>query len=61
LLIGDFYIKLNQIFHYTRPITKKRVTSLRCPSPRHSAKATQLQYLRRYWSGGEPFATLCKI
>jgi len=30
---------LNQTFHYTRRITPKRVTSLRCPSPRHSAKA----------------------
>jgi len=32
-----------QTFHYTRRITLKRVTSLRCPSPRHSAKATQLR------------------
>jgi len=29
-------------FQYTRCITPKRVTSLRCLSPRHSAKATQL-------------------
>jgi len=28
--------------HYTRLITPKRVTSWRCPSPRHSVKATQL-------------------
>jgi len=28
----------NQTFHYTRRITPKRVMSLRCPSPRHSAK-----------------------
>jgi len=28
--------------HYTRHITPKRVTSLRCQFPRHSAKATQL-------------------
>jgi len=33
---------VNQTFHYTHRITPKRVTSLRCPSPRHSAKATQL-------------------
>jgi len=32
----------NQTFHYTRRITPKRVTSLPCPSPRHSAKTTQL-------------------
>jgi len=25
-------------FHYTRRIMPKRLTSLRCPSPRHSAK-----------------------
>jgi len=31
-----------QTFHYTRRITPKHVTSLQCPSPRHSAKATQL-------------------
>jgi len=27
-------------FHYTCRITPNRVTSLRCPSPRHSAKKT---------------------
>jgi len=27
-------------FHYIHRITTKRVTSLRCSSPRHSAKAT---------------------
>jgi len=32
----------NQTFHYIRRITPKRVTSWRCTSPRHSAKATQL-------------------
>jgi len=32
----------NKTFHYTRRITPKRVTSWRCPSPRHSAEATQL-------------------
>jgi len=42
------------IFRLTRRITPKRVTSLRSPSPRHSAKTTQL-FLRRCWSGGEPF------
>jgi len=34
------HIISNQILHYTRRITPKRVTSWRCPSPRHSAKAT---------------------
>jgi len=32
----------SQTFHYTRRITPKRLTSWRCPSPRHSTKATQL-------------------
>jgi len=45
----------NQTFQYIRHITPKLVTSMRCPSPRHSI------YLRKCWSGGEPFATLCKI
>jgi len=31
-------INQNQTFHYTHRITSKRVTSLRCSSPRHSAK-----------------------
>jgi len=46
----------NQTFYYTRRITLKRVTScgahLRVIAPR------QHSYLRRCWSGGEPFATL---
>ena len=32
----------NHIFHYTRCITPKRVTSLRGPYPRHCARATQV-------------------
>jgi len=36
------FTKLDQTFHYTRRITPKRVTSLLCPSPPHSATATQL-------------------
>jgi len=32
----------NQTFHYTRRFTLKCVTSLRCPSSRHSAKVIQL-------------------
>jgi len=32
----------HQTFYFTRRITPKRVTSLLCPSTRHSAKATQL-------------------
>jgi len=46
-----------ETFYYTRRITSMLVTSLRCPSPRHS----QHSYSRRCWSGGGPFATLCKI
>jgi len=38
----DLAIMIKKIFHYTRRITPKRVTSLRCPSPHHSDKATQL-------------------
>jgi len=34
--------KRNQTFHYTLRIAPKRVASLRCPSLRHNAKATQL-------------------
>ena len=34
--------------------------SLRDPSPRHSARATQF-YLEKYRSGGEQLATLCPI
>ena len=34
----------NQIFHYTRCNTLKRVTSLRGPSPRHCARVTQLPF-----------------
>ena len=35
---------VNQIFHYTRCNTPKRVTSWRGPSPRHCARATQLLF-----------------
>jgi len=39
--------------------TPKREISLRRPSPRHSAEATQLPCAQcRCWSGGKPFATL---
>jgi len=45
-------LKPNQAFHYThRVLTPKRVTSMRCLSPRHSVKATLL-FLRRCWTGG---------
>ena len=33
----------NQIFHYIRCITPKRVTSLRGSSPSHCARATQFR------------------
>ena len=45
----------NQIFHYTRCNTPKRVTSLRGPSLRHCAWATQLHAKKRC-SGGESLA-----
>jgi len=38
------FAESNQACHCTRRITPKRVTSLRCPSPRHSAKGHS--YLR---------------
>jgi len=47
------------VFHYTRRIRPKRVTSLLCQSPRHSTKTTN--YFCKCSSGGELFATLCKI
>ena len=50
----------NQIFHYTRCKTPKRVASWRGPSPRHCAQATHL-LLKKCCSGGEPLATLCPI
>jgi len=53
----DIFHNLN--FQYTRRITPMRVTSLRCLSPRHSDKAALL-LAWRCWSGGEPFASLCK-
>ena len=53
-------IKSNQIFHYTRCNTPKRVTSWWGPSPRHCARATQL-LSKICRSGGEPLATLCPI
>jgi len=49
-------IRLNQTFHYTRHITWKRVTSLRCPSPRYSAKETQQPvYMLKQWR------TVCNV
>ena len=52
-------IYLNQIFHYTRCITLKRVTSWRGPPPHHCARATQL-HLKKCRSGGKPLTTLCR-
>ena len=49
--------QINQIFHYTRCNTPKRVTSWRGPSPRHCAWVTQL-LSKKCRSGGEPLATL---
>ena len=53
-------IKSNQIFYYTRCNTPKRVTSLRGPSQRHSARATQL-LLKKCSSGGKQLAALRSI
>ena len=50
----------NQIFHYTRCNTPRRVTSWRGPSPCHCARATQL-LSKKCRNGGEPLATLCPI
>ena len=41
--LGFIYIAIVQIFHYSRWITPKRVTSWRGPSPRQCARATQLR------------------
>ena len=49
-----------QIFHYTRCITSKHVTSLRGSSSRHCALEAQL-LLKKYRIGGEPLATQCPI
>jgi len=40
--VNTTFMHQNHTFHYSRRITPKRVTSLRCPSLRHSAKASQL-------------------
>ena len=48
------------MFPYTRCTMPKRVTSLRSPTPRPCARATQL-LSKKYSSGGEPLATLCPI
>ena len=53
-------IKSNQIFHYTRCNTLKRVTSWRGPSPRYCARPAHF-LLKKCCSGGEPLATLCPI
>ena len=50
----------NQIFHYTRCNTPKRVMSLRGPYPRHCARATQLLW-KKCRCGGKPLTTLCPI
>ena len=54
------YYYSNQTFHYTRCITRKRVTSLREQYPRHCAWATQLLSKENH-SRGEPLITLCLI
>ena len=54
------FVSSNQIFHYTRCNTPKRVTSWQGPSPHHCARATEL-LSKKCLSGGEPLATLCPI
>ena len=56
LFLGD----VHQIFHYTRYITPKCVTSLWGPSPRHCTRATRL-LSKKFGSSDEPLATLCLI
>ena len=52
--------KSNQIFHYTRCNSPKRVTRLRGLYPHHCTWATQL-HSKKCCSGGKPLATLCQI
>ena len=56
----NYLLNQNYIFHCSRCITPNRATSLRSPSPRHCAWATQL-LLKKCRSGGEPLAKLCPI
>ena len=58
--IGFSWKESIQIFHYTRCVAPKRVTSLLNPSPRHCTRATQL-LLKKCRSCREPLATLCRI
>jgi len=56
------YTKPKPNLYYTRRFTPKRLTSWRCPIAHLRVIAPrQNSYLGRCWSGGEPFATLCKI
>jgi len=53
-----------QTFHYTRCITPKRVTGLRCPiahlrNIQSQGNTVTCEY--NWWSGDETFAKLCKI
>ena len=50
----------NQMFHYTRCTTPKRVMSLNYPLPRHCLRATQL-LSKKCRRGNEPLATLHPI
>ena len=50
----------SSLFYHTRCIPLKRVASLRGPSPRHCARATQF-VLKKCPSSSEPLATLCPI
>ena len=51
-------LKINQIFHCTRCVSPKCVTSMRGPFPRHCVLKTQL-FSKNCCRGGKPLATLC--
>jgi len=57
----NYQNQTKRTFHDTRRITLKRVTSLRCPSSRYSAKATELraQMLKR-WRTVPKLAFFCQ-
>ena len=50
----------NQIFHYSRSITLKRVASYVDQSPRYCAQATKL-LSKKCPSRGDPLANMCLV
>ena len=55
-----FFTKWNLIFYYTCCITPKCVACLPGPFPHHRSRAAQL-LAKKYRSGGEPLAKLCRF